>query len=308
MILITGGTGFVGAALVRELVRRGRPVGVLGRNELRVRERFPGLSVEAREGDVRSVDSLRAAFEGANTVVNCVQFPNSPIENRRQGWTFEQIDYQGTLNQVESAKETGVERFIYVSGAGAAPDAKNHWFRFKWLAEEAVRISGIPHVIVRPTWVYGPEDVALNRFIGFARRLQFVPLFGDGGQLMQPIFIDDLARLLAEAAARREAENRTFEAGGPDVMPMDEVIKTAMDVAGVRRPILRQPIWLGKAMATLLQFLPGPPLTADAIDFIAHDATADNSALACVFRQRLTPLREGLRSYLARTNGAGDEA
>jgi NADH dehydrogenase len=187
-----------------------------------------------------------------------------------------------------------------VSGAGAAPDAAKHWFRFKWQAEEAVRAGDIAHVIIRPAWVYGPEDVALNRFLGFARRLPFVPTFGDGKQLMQPLFIDDLGRLLADALERSEADNQTFEAGGPDRMSMDEVLRAALQAAGLRRPVLHQPVALGKLIAGVLQLLPGPPLTPDAIDFITAPAVADNAALERVFAPRLTPLREGLATYLGR--------
>ena len=298
MILVTGGTGFVGAAVVRELARRGKPLAVLSRDAAKVAQRFPGLTVEARTGDVRDPESLRAAFEGVEAVINCVQFPNSPIENKRRGWTFEQIDYEGTVRQVEAAKASGVQRFIYLSGAGAASDAEKRWFVLKWRAEEAVRASGIPHVIFRPTWLYGPEDVALNRFLGFARWLPFVPTIGDGKQPMQPLFIDDLGRLLADALELSEAENKTFEAGGPERLPMNEVIRAALAVAGRRRLILHGPVALGKLAASLLQLLPGPPLTPDAIDFITHEAVADNAALERVFAPRLTPLREGLSTYL----------
>ena len=300
MILVTGGTGFTGAAVVRELARRGKPVAVLGRDAAKIASRFPDLPVEPRQGDVRAPDTLRAAFKGVETIVDCVQFPNSPIENKRRGWTFERIDYLGTLNQVLAAKTTGVTRYVYVSGVGAALDASQHWFVFKAKAEGAVRASGITHVIVRPTWVYGPEDAALNRFVGFARRLPFVPTFGDGKQQMQPIFVDDLARILADAAARTEADNQTFEAGGPERMTMDEVIKTALDIAGLRRPILHQPVALGKLIGALARVLPNPPLTPDAIEFITSPAVADNAALERVFAPKLTPLRAGLATYLPR--------
>jgi NADH dehydrogenase len=305
MILIAGGTGFVGSAAVRELARRGKRVAVLGRNAAKAKQRLAGLDVDVREGDVRHPGTLRDAFQSVDVVINAVQFPNSPIENKRKGWTFEEIDYKGTLNQLEAAKAAGVPRFVYVSGAGAAPDAEKHWFRYKWQAEEAVRGSGITHVIVRPTWVYGPGDVSLNRFVGFARRLPFVPTFGSGRQQMQPLFVDDLGRILADAAERAEADGQTFEAGGPERMAMDEVVRTALDVAGLRRPLLHQPVALGKLMASALQLLPNPPLTPDAIDFITHEAIADNSALERVFAARLTPLREGLATYLRPGSSAG---
>ncbi len=298
MILVTGGTGLVGAAVVKELVRRGKPVTVMSRSASSVAERFPGLDIDARQGDVTDQSSLAGAFANVETVVNCVQFPNSPIENKGKGWTFEQVDYLGTVHQIAAAKAVGVSRFVYVSGVGAAEDAEKHWFVSKWKAEEAVRQSGIVHVIVRPTWVYGPEDVALNRFVGFARRLPFVPSFGSGQQIMQPIFIDDLGRILADAVDKPEADNQTFEAGGPDRLSMDDVVKTALEIAGKKRPILHQPAAIGKLMATFLQVLPGPPLTPDSIDFITNEAIADDATLKRVFAPKLTPLRAALATYL----------
>lgn len=298
MILVTGGAGFTGTAVVRELARRGKQIVVLTRNAPSVAKRFPGLDIEAREGNVTDPVSLADAFSGIETVIDCVQFPNSPIENKGKGWTFENVDRRGTEHQAAAAKQAGVSRYVYVSGVGAAPDAEKHWFVSKWHAEEAVRQSGITHVIVRPTWLYGPEDAALNRFLGFARRLPFVPTFGDGKQQMQPLFIDDAARILADAVEKPAADNRTFEAGGPDRMSMDDVVKTAMEVAGIKRPILHQPVALGKLMATFLQYLPGPPLTPDSIDFITNEAVADNAELERALAPRLTPLREGLATYL----------
>ncbi|MCH7698662.1 MAG: NAD(P)H-binding protein [Chloroflexi bacterium] len=298
MILVTGGTGLVGAAVVKELVSRGKQVAVMSRSVSSVAERFPGLDIDALQGDVGDRASLAGAFANIETVVNCVQFPNSPIENKGKGWTFEQVDYQGTVSQVAAAKQAGVSRFVYVSGVGAAADAEKHWFVSKWKAEEAVRQSGIVHVILRPTWVYGPEDVALNRFVGFARRLPFVPTFGSGQQMMQPIFIDDVGRILADAVDKQEANNQTFEAGGPDRLSMDDVVRIALELAGKKRPILHQPAAIGKLMATFLQVLPGPPLTPDSIDFITNEAVADNEALERVFAPKLTPLREALATYL----------
>ena len=193
-----------------------------------------------------------------------------------------------------------MQRFIYVSGAGTAADAEKHWFIFKWRAEEALRSSGLTYVVVRPTWVFGPDDAAINRFLGYAKVLPFLPSFGDGRQQMQPLFIDDLSRVLADTVDKPEANNQTFDMGGPERMSMDDVVRTALEVAGKKRPILHQPIALGKLLGSLLQLLPNPPLSADAIDFITHDAIADNSAVERVFAPTLTPLRQGLATYVGK--------
>jgi NADH dehydrogenase len=297
MIVVSGGTGFVGSAIVRELLTRGESVAVFGRDAAKIRATF-GEAVIPREGDVRRPETLDAAFAGADVVVNAVQFPGAPVENRRKGYTFEEIDLKGTRHQVDAAKRAGVRRFVFLSGVGAAKDADRHWFRYKWEAENYLQKSGLEWVVVRPTWVYGPDDVSLNRFLAFGKRLPFIPTFGHGTQAMQPVFIDDVGRVCADAATRPEAANQLFELGGPEVMSMDDVIETALDVQGKKKRILHQPVGLGKLIGALPN-LPGTPaLTADAIDFITHPATADNTRVMEILRPTLTPLREALATYL----------
>jgi NADH dehydrogenase len=299
VILVSGGTGLVGSAIVAELLRRGEAVAVLGRDAGRVRQRF-GSQVEARQADVRAPAGLASAMAGIDTVINAVQFPNSPIENKRRGWTFEEVDFKGTRNQVDAAKQAGVKRFVYVSGVGADPAAEQHWYRFKWQAEQHLANSGLEWTIVRQTWVYGPHDHALNRLVGFGRFLPFIPTFGDGQQAMQPVFVDDAGRVFADAALRPEAANQLFELGGPEVMTMDDVLKTALDVLGRKRPILHQPVALGKLIGTVAALLPAPPLTAGAIEFLIQPAVADTARLHEVLQPKLTPLREGLSTYMKR--------
>ncbi len=297
MFVVTGGTGFIGSAVVRELIRRGAKVCVVGRDARKAAALF-GPAVEARVADVRDASQLSEALSGAEVVIDAVQFPNSPIEDKRKGWTFEEFDLKGTRNQVDAAKATGGRRFVYLSGVGAAPDAEKHWFRFKWEAETYLQKSGLEWVVVRPTWVYGPDDNSLNRLLGFAKFLPFVPMFGGGGQPMQPVFIDDVARVVTDCAEKAEAANNLFELGGPEVMTMNEVLKAGLEALGKSRAILHQPVAIGKLLGTFAAALPSPRLSPGAVDFITAPAVADNRLLEEVLRPKLTPLREGLRTYL----------
>lgn len=298
MILVAGGTGFVGSAIVKELLRRGEQVAVLGRDANKIRKQL-GTSVEPREGDVKTPSTLVAAMDGVDVVINAVQFPGAPMENKRKGLTYEDVDLKGTRNLVDAAKRVGsVRRFVYVSGAGAARDAGKHWFRYKWEAEQYLAHSGLEWVAVRPTWIYGPNDPSLNRFLGFAKVLPFVPMFGDGKQDMQPVFIDDVGRVLADCALKPEAANTLFELGGPERMSMNDVVKTALAIQDKKRMLLHQPVFVGKTIGTLASILPSPPLTADSIDFITEPAVADNTRLIEVLAPQLTPLSEGLATYL----------
>jgi NADH dehydrogenase len=299
MFLVSGGTGIVGSAIVAELQRQGQSVAVLGRDGAKIERAFGG-SVEARQGDVTQPETLAQAMDGIDTVINAVQFPTSPIEVPRRGWTFENVDYRGTVHQVDAAKAAGVRRFLYVSAAGADVDSDTRWFRCKGRAEEHLKNSGLEWTIVRPTWIYGPRDHSLNRLLGFTNFLPFLPFFGDGEQQMQPVFVDDVGRVVAQAAVTPEAANQVFELGGPEVMSMNQVMRTGLEVMGRKRLILHQPIFVGKVLGTLasLQPLLTPPLSADAVEFISRPAVADNANLMRVIKPELTPLRQGLETYL----------
>jgi NADH dehydrogenase len=295
-IVVPGGTGFVGKSVVAALCDAGHEVTIASRSKP------PKAEPRARwvRADVIDPPSLASALSGAEAVVDAVQFPNSPIENPKKGLTFERIDLQGTRNLVDAARSAGVRRFIGLSGVGASPDAPFHWLRFKWQEEQHILDSGLDGTIFRPSWVYGPEDVSLNRFLGFARFLPFVPVIGDGKTRINPLLIDDLAAHVAAALVREDLAGRVFEIGGPEVLTMDDVIRVALKVSGRRRVLMHQPVWLMKLVARVVQHVPGRPLTPGAVDFITMDGVADIGPLMETFGLQLTPIERGLATYLTR--------
>jgi uncharacterized protein YbjT (DUF2867 family)/ligand-binding SRPBCC domain-containing protein len=311
-VAVAGGTGFVGGAIATELRRRGDRVVVLSHSGEDSRGPLPD-DVEIRRADARTGEGLAEALRGVDALAIALAFPNSPMESPSRHQTFMEVDAGGTENLVRAATEAGVGRVAYVSGAGAARNAERHWFRAKWRAEEAVRSSGMTWSIVRPTWIYGARDVSLNRFLGFARRLPAVPMTNFGRQELAPAFVEDAGRLVADSLSEPAAAGEILELGGPEVMTMRKVIGTALRVAGLRRPILPGPATLLKLGALPLSLLPAPPLTPDAVDFINGPATVDLRPLLERMPRRLTPLEEGLRTYLAPTDrgtiefGAGGE-
>ena len=296
-VAVAGGTGFVGGAIAAELHRRGDRVVVLSHRGEAARGPLPD-EIEIRTADVADAATLRDALRGVDALVISLAFPNSPMESPRRGHTFMDVDAAGTERLIDAARWSGVRQVVYLSGAGAAPDAERHWFRAKWRAEEAVRGSGLAYTIIRPTWIFGPRDVSLNRFLMFARRLPVVPLTNTGRQLLAPVFIDDAANLAVDSLGDPAAACQVFELGGPETMSMREIIQRAIRVAGRRRPILPGPTPLLKLGAWPLSFLPTPPLTPDAVDFINQPATVDLAPLLERMPRRLTPLEEGLATYL----------
>lgn len=302
-ILVNGGTGFVGSAVVRALLAHpAQPeVRVLTRDPARHRGRFP-TAVHLVAGDVLRPHTLPAAFAGVQAVVNAVQFPGYPVEAPKRGLTFDRYDRVGTEEQVRIARKAGVPRFVYVSGVNADPSSDKPWYRAKGLAEAALRRSGLSWTIVRPSWAYGPTDNSLNRFVAIARRAPVMPVVGDGRQRLMPVHIQDVAQVIAEAAlqpAGGSTDGEVVEVGGPETLTMDEVLSTMLDAMGLRRRLVHVPEALPRlAGGVLAGVLPRPPLNADAVDFLVADALADLTVLRRTLDVSLTTLREGL-AYLS---------
>jgi nucleoside-diphosphate-sugar epimerase len=293
-ILVAGGTGFLGSHIVQKLVRRGHRVIVLSRSP-----RNLPAGVEGRPGDVRDQASLDAACRGVDVVVGAVQFPNHPVENPRRGYTYVQIDGEGTRRLVKAAQQNGVKRLIYLSGAGTREGQTAPWFRGKLMAEQAVRESGILFTIIRPSWVYGPEDRSLNKFVTFTRFLPFVPVIGNGQTKVQPVYVEDVAEAVARALEVDQAINQTYEIGGPQELTMDQIIQTMLQAMGKRRPLVHHPAWFMKLATLPMTLLPAPPLSPAAVDFVLMEEPVENEPLLRDLGIRLTPLAEGL-GYLRR--------
>ena len=298
IVAIAGGSGFIGRAIARRLVAIPElRVRAMSRSPERARQRLDLPNLEWVRAEVTDPASLPNALQGAHSIVSTVQFEGYPVENPKKGLTFERVDFGGTVALLEAAKKVGGAQFVYISGAAADENATHPGFRAKGRAERAIRESGLAYTIFRPSLVYGPEDKVMN---GFARLLKFSPAFGvpgTGQQKVQPVLVDDFAACVALAITGK-GRNGTFDIGGPDLMTFDQMIRTLMEVTGRRRPIIHIPEGAMRAGASLLEMLPTPLLSRDAVTFVTADNATDIKPLVAEFGIKLTPLREGLR-YLA---------
>jgi uncharacterized protein YbjT (DUF2867 family) len=297
-VAIAGGSGFIGRAIARRLTKAGARVRVMSRAPERARQKLGIDGAEFVRAEVTDPASLADALKGANAVVDAVQFEGYPVENPKRGLTFERVDYGGAVALLQAARSAGVRQFVYISGASADENSPHPGFRAKGRAERAIRESGLAFTIFRPSLVYGPEDQVLNTF---AKLLRFAPLFavpGTGLQKVQPLLVDDLAEAVALAIGGK-GHNGIFEIGGPDLMTFDEMIWTMMDVTGRRRPIIHIPEGMMRAGAAMLEKLPTPLLSRDAVTFVVADNGTNIGPLVAEFGIKLTPMREGLR-YLSR--------
>jgi NADH dehydrogenase len=296
-IVVTGGTGFIGRQVVDRLLEEGQDTVVVTSRDPERRDLWDGRvkMVQAFAGDAVS---LGKAFMGADVVVHAIQFPNHPVEDPAKGRTYMEVDGKGTVVAARTARKLGVRRFVYLSGAGAGQGRPQSWFRAKDMAEAAIRETGMEHALLRPSWIYGPGDHSMNRFVWFCRHLPVVPVIGDGTTPVYPSYVKDVARVVADAARRDGVKDTVLELGGPRRMTMDEVIRTVQAVLGRRRPLLHHPPRLMKLLVLPMRLLPEPMLSPSAIDFITQEVEIDPRPAFEYFGFTFRGLEEGLREYL----------
>jgi uncharacterized protein YbjT (DUF2867 family) len=292
LILVTGGTGFVGGHVVHELRGRDLPVRCLVR-DLRRGAKLAARGCELVEGDVTHPGSLRAAVSGVDTVVHLVAIRQGKREQ------FRRIMVEGTRDLLAAARDAGVKRFVHMSALGTSEETKDAvpYYWAKWENEQQVRGSGLPYVIFRPSFVFGPDGGILPTFVKLAKLTPVTPIVGTGRQRIQPIWADDLAKFFAEAVERDDVADRVFELGGPDVVSWNEFWDRLKRVRRIRRPAIHVPIGLMKINALLTERLPGEiPLTRDLLKMLElGDNVVSDDAAVRTFQLPLLPLDDQLR-------------
>jgi len=289
-VLVTGGTGFVGPHVVRAIAERGHDLKLLVRDSTRSRE-LPGQPVV---GEMTNTVSLQHAVEGVEAVVHLVAIRQGKEEQ------FRRVMEQGTRDLVSAAKAAGVRRFVLMSALGTSEETKDlvPYYHAKWEMEQAVKGSGVDHVIFRPSFVFGRGGGILPTFRKLAKLTPATPIIGSGEQRIQPIWVDDVAMYFAEALDKPETTNRTFDLGGPDIVSWNDFWQRLRTTLGIRRrPRLHVPIGLMRVNAVVTERLPGNiPLTRDLLKMLEHgDNVVTNDDAVQTFQLPLVTLDEQLR-------------
>jgi NADH dehydrogenase len=290
-VLVTGATGFIGPHVVHTLRARDTPVRALVRDPSRA-SRLAAWGVELVRGDATDPASLHAAASGVDAIVHLVAIIRGKPED------FERVMAQGTRDLVAAAQEAGVRRFVLASALGLDERSKNAvpYFAAKWAMESAVRESGLEHVILRPSFVFGRDGGVLPTFVRLARYAPVTPIIGPGTQRLQPVWVEDVAEYYARSVELPEAAGRTFEIGGPDAVTWDDFWDRLKRTLGARRPAVHVPFRVMRVQAALTERLPGAPVTRDQLTMLAlgDNVVSDSSAVE-TFRLPLVGLDEQLR-------------
>jgi NADH dehydrogenase len=233
--VVTGAFGYSGKYIAHRLLDAGYRVRTITSRQSR--PDYFGGRVEKRPFDFRNHSQLVDSLAGATVLYNTywVRFNHSTFTHSEA--------VENTMRLFEAAKEAGVERVVHVSITNPSEDSPREYFSGKGRLERALKESGLSYAILRPTVLFGKEDILINNMAWVLRRFPVVGVFGDGSYRLQPIYVDDLARLAVEQGELRE--NVTINAIGPETFTYRELLATIGKTINIQRPIVGIPPWLG---------------------------------------------------------------
>ena len=296
-IFVTGGTGFVGKAVVRALQAHGFVVRCLVRPgsepDLRGFE-----AIERVPGDVLMPHGLADSIEGCAAVIHLVGIIR---EHPAVGVTFERMHAAATANMVEVARAAGVRRYLQMSALGTRPNARSRYHRTKWEAEETVRQSDLQWTVFRPSVIYGPGDGFVTMLARLVRRLPVVPVIGTGAYRLQPVAVEQVAEAFARALTRDATIGQTYEVGGPRAYPFTEIldlIGAALGKQKVRK--VYQPLGIMRPLVACLERLPFFPLTSDQLRMLEENNVCDPEPFFTTFELKPIEFPDGLGQMFQR--------
>jgi uncharacterized protein YbjT (DUF2867 family) len=275
LVTVFGGSGFVGGQVVRALAKAGHRVRVAVRNpNLAYKMRMLGDvgQIEVVQANVRNAPSVARAVDGAEAVVNLVGIL---WESGRQ--KFQTLHVMGAKTIAEQAKVAGVKRLVQISAIGADANSSSKYQRTKAEGEAAVRAAFPGAVVIRPSIVFGADDKFFNKFGQMAALFPALPLIGGGETKFQPVFVGDVAQVVAKAVASPAAEGLTYELGGPAVYSFKDLLEFILRETGRNRVLAPIPFFAAGLIGKVGDLSPiNPPLTSDQVESLKTDNVANN--------------------------------
>ncbi len=276
LVTVFGGSGFLGRHVVRALAKRDY--------RIRVAVRRPELAghlqplgrvgqIHAVQANLRYPASVEAAMRGAHVAVNLVGIL---AESGAQTFDAVQASGAGAVAKAAAAEDAAM---VHVSAIGADDKSPSGYARAKAAGERAILAAVPSATILRPSVVFGPEDQFTNRFATLARMSPVLPLIGGGLTKLQPVYVGDVAKAVADAVDGKTRPGATYELGGPEVLTMREIIEIILAVTERRRALVSLPFGLAKFQSLFLQFAPGAmKLTPDQVELLRGDNVVSEAA------------------------------
>ena len=279
-VCLLGGTGFVGRAIVNELVRLGYRVRIPTRNRQRNRDLlvFPG--VDLINADVHDERALARLVDGCEAVINLVGILN---ERGHDGSGFRRAHVELVEKLLRACADADVDRLIHMSALKAnAERGPSHYLRTKGQAEQLIRNQSgdIRYTIFKPSTIFGPDDSFTNRF---ARLLKFSPVLPlpCADARMSPVYVEDVAQAFVKALGDSHTCGRTYELCGPEIYSLGEIVNFVKRQLGIRRVIVPMPKPLARMQAAVADYvIPGKPFSIDNMKSLSVAGVCSENGLA----------------------------
>jgi uncharacterized protein YbjT (DUF2867 family) len=275
-VLLTGARGFVGREVLHQLLASGHEVVAISRH-MRADSVPPGVIQVA--ADITGKGWQRWC-EGCTAAIHLVGIIR---EEPRAGVTFDRAHRAATEQVIAGCRSLGIKRLVHMSALGTRVDATTSYHRTKWQAEEAVRASGLDWTIFRPSLIFGPGDGFCTSIVPVLRRLPLFPVFGQGTYRVQPIAVEEVARCFVKALARTETIGEVYELGGPEALTYNDLLRRIAQALGLPRVFVHVPLGLAKLAVSIVQHLPGVPITRDQLTILVEGSTCDVSVATLTF-------------------------
>jgi NADH dehydrogenase len=280
MILVTGGTGFIGKALVRHLTEAGLSVRLLIRPSKKSPDLPRGVPVEVAVSNLTDTRNIRSAMMNVDIVYHL-----AGVEWQGAHGSLMDVDILGTQTVSQVAAEIGVKRFFYISHLGADRASAYPVLKAKAIAEENIRRSGVSHTIIRSALVYGLNDHFTS---GLARILNAFPYFflvpEEGNTLLQPIWVEDLVTCMVWSLDNDLTINQTYSVGGPEYLTFNHIVQSVMEQINLQRRIVHMSPPYLRAMTVLFESMfPGLPVSVYWLDYLATNRTCNLDVMSRVF-------------------------
>ncbi len=240
--VVTGAFSYTGKYITRELLAMGKKVRTITGHPHRPHP-F-GDRVQALPYRFEDPRALASSLEGAAVLYNTywIRFSHRRINFGHA--------VENSLALIDAARRAGVARFVHISITNPTPNSPLAYFRGKTAVEEALAASGLPHAIIRPTVTFGPEDVLINNIAWLLRRFPLFGIPGSGRYRLQPVFVEDLARIAV--AAGQKSENLVMDAVGPEIYAFADLVRLIANEVGSRARIVHMPASMALLFARLV--------------------------------------------------------
>jgi uncharacterized protein YbjT (DUF2867 family) len=278
-VLIIGGSGFIGSAVAERLTEEGTNLLLPTRHLERAHHLMVLPQADVVEADVHDPTALAELMQGQDAVVNLVGVLHSR-PGHPYGPDFARAHVELPTKLVAACERAAVGRLVHISALGADPDGPSEYQRSKAAGEAAIRAAGagLAWTILRPSVVFGRDDHFLNLFAKLLRRFPVLPLAGAHARF-QPVWVEDVADVVARCLAEPGPARNTFELAGPTVYALAELVRYVGRLTGHRRPLLPLPESLAMIQAGLLELAPQPLMSRDNVRSMRVDNVASGAPL-----------------------------